>query len=239
MAASREREETRRKLALMRNPADLLREVTAAGGSGGGVSRVDAGGLRRHPRPVPIIPTEKLAAARDAATGYDPRLDRYAAERAADAKKIADQLAVEEARSRREAQLDDLSLVPNLELAARRVGGGPARGGRDALATLAEANFDPPVNARDAARRAGGLKAAGRDDGGDDDASADRRREAIRWADEGGGNDAPPEQGVVGMLDLDDPSAPKSRPRWEMDENLRRLRRYENTGIWNAERDAR
>ena len=239
LAASREREETRRKLALMRNPADLLREVTAAGASGGGVSRVDAGGLRRQPRPVPIIPTEKLAAARDAATGYDPRLDRYAAERAADAKKIADQLAVEEARSRREAQLDDLSLVPNLELAARRVGGGPARGGRDALATLAEANFDPPVNARDAARRAGGLKAAGRDDGGDDDASADRRREAIRWADEGGGNDAPPEQGVVGMLDLDDPSAPKSRPRWEMDENLRRLRRYENTGIWNAERDAR
>ena len=239
LAASREREETRRKLALMRNPADLLREVTAAGASGGGVSRVDAGGLRRHPRPVPIIPTEKLAAARDAATGYDPRLDRYAAERAADAKKIAEQLAAEEARSRREAQLDDLSLVPNLELAARRVGGGPARGGRDALATLAEANFDPPANARDAARRAGGLKAAGRDDGGDDDASADRRREAIRWADEGGGNDAPPEEGVVGMLDLDDPSAPKSKPRWEMDENLRRLRRYENTGIWNAERDAR
>ena len=87
LAASRAREETRRKLALLRNPADLLREVTAAGGSGGGVSRVDAGGMRRHPQPVPIIPTEKLVAARDAATGYDPRLDRYAADRAADSKK--------------------------------------------------------------------------------------------------------------------------------------------------------
>ena len=241
LAASRAREETRRKLALLRNPADLLREVTAAGGSGGGVSRVDAGGLRRHPQPVPIIPTEKLVAARDAATGYDPRLDRYAADRAADSKKIADQLAAEEARSRREARLDDLSLVPNLELAARRVGGGPARGGRDPLVTLAEANVDPPVNARDAARRGGGKAAAGRDDvyGGDDDASADGRREAIRWADEGGVNDAPPEAGVVGMLDLSDPSAPTSKPRWEMDENLRRLRRYENTGIWNATRDAR
>ena len=32
-------------------------------------------------------------------------------------------------------------------------------------------------------------------------------------------------------FDPNDPNAPRAKPTWEMDENMRKLRRYENTGL--------
>ena len=44
-------------------------------------------------------------------------------------------------------------------------------------------------------------------------------------------NDAPDAAGAVSMLDPHDPRAPKVKAMWEMDDNMRRLSRYENTGL--------
>ena len=128
VAEVRRREETKRQLALVQNPANLLRAVTAPG-----ASRTDGGvgsAAKRAGRPdaVPFIPVEKLVFARESAQGYDARLDKYAAERARRAKEASEsgltqaetaaRDAVEDARQRREALLDDLSLVPRLGLAS-------------------------------------------------------------------------------------------------------------------------
>ena len=106
----------------------------------------------------------------------------------------------------------------------------------------------PPINARDAVRRAAGVHAADAGQGagppskqptGDRDAAAaaaasEVRREAIRWADEGAVNDAPGGSAVVGM-DTEHPDAPKAKPQWDLDDNLKRWKRYESTGIWTAD----
>ena len=74
--------------------------------------------------------------------------------------------AREDAAQRREALLDDLSLVPRLGLAAGRIGGGEHR--TRALASIDDNQVDwiPPRNARDAARRAGGVHATDAGQGG-------------------------------------------------------------------------
>lgn len=252
-ADARRAEETRRQLAVMQNPANVLRAVTAADGKG-------PAGAKRGQR-VPFIPVERLVRARNEATGYDARLDRHAAAGAGGGGGLglapgASRVAVdqwEEAKVRREALLDDLSLVPNLGLSRVGVGGGAADG--RALATVDGAHHanqrdgsHPPINARDAARRAAGLHGVDAGQGAgppsraptadrDGDAAAaltEARREAVRWADEGAVNDAPSEAGVIGM-DPDDPRAPRAKPNWDLDENLQRWRRYEHTGIWTAD----
>ena len=90
VAEVRRREETKRQLALVQNPANLLRAVTAPG-----ASRTDGGvgsAAKRAGRPdaVPFIPVEKLVFARESAQGYDARLDKYAAERARRAKEASE-----------------------------------------------------------------------------------------------------------------------------------------------------
>jgi uncharacterized membrane protein YgcG len=255
VAESRRREETRRQLAVMQNPQSLLRAVTAADGKGPAAPR------RRQP--VPFIPVERLVRARNEASGYDARLDRYAAVGAGGgganagatphlggssgggggATKSAFNQWETDAEARREALQDDFSFVPTLDLPSLRIGGGAPTG----VSTLALAAA-PPRNARDAARRAVGVHATdtgqgagppSRQPSGDRDAAAVAsasfaRGEAIRWMDEGAINDAPAEGGAVGM-DPNDPHAPKSKPDWDLDDNLRRWKKYENTGIWTED----
>jgi hypothetical protein len=36
-------------------------------------------------------------------------------------------------------------------------------------------------------------------------------------------------------MDPNDPHAPKSKPDWDLDDNLRRWKKYENTGIWTED----
>ena len=111
--------------------------------------------------------------------------------------------------------MDDLSLVPNLELAAQARGAAAPPAEAEIRSSLAEANVDPPVNARDAARRGGERRQREETTcaAGTDDASADGRRGGDSVGGRGESATPPPETGVVGMLDLSDPSAPTSKPR--------------------------
>ena len=252
IAEVRRREETKRQLALVQNPANLLRAVTAPG-----ASRTDGGvgsAAKRAGRPdaVPFIPVEKLVFARESAQGYDARLDKYAAERARRAKEASEsglteaetaaRDAAEDARQRREALLDDLSLVPRLGLASMS-----ARGALADIDDNAGVDWTPPVNARDAARRAGGVHATDAGQGGpshsrpptldrEGDAAKEEREaaaRAVRWREDGAENDAPPEADAVSHLAPGDPRAVSSKPMWALDENINKLRRFESTGLGN------
>ena len=252
VAEVRRREETKRQLALVQNPANLLRAVTAPG-----ASRTDGGvgsAAKRAGRPdaVPFIPVEKLVFARESAQGYDARLDKYAAERARRAKEASEsglteaetaaRDAAEDARQRREALLDDLSLVPRLGLASMS-----ARGALADIDDNAGVDWTPPVNARDAARRAGGVHATDAGQGGpshsrpptldrEGDAAKEEREAAartVRWREDGAKNDAPPEADAVSHLAPGDPRAVSSKPMWALDENINKLRRFESTGLGN------
>ena len=259
LAELRRREETKRQLALIQNPANMLKAVTAPGAArtDGGIGSSAQKAPGKRPDVVPFIPVEKLVFARESASGYDARLDRYAADRARHREEdtrmgLTEQEAAardarEDAAQRREALLDDLSLVPRLGLAAGRIGGGEHR--TRALASIDDNQVDwiPPRNARDAARRAGGVHATDAGQGGPGgsqpptlDREGDAAREekeaaarAVRWREDGAENDAPAGADAVSHLAPGDPRAVQSKPMWALDENINKLRKFESTGLGN------
>jgi hypothetical protein len=237
----------------------MLKAVTAPGAArtDGGIGSSAQKAPGKRPDVVPFIPVEKLVFARESASGYDARLDRYAADRARHREEdtrmglteqeTAARDAREDAAQRREALLDDLSLVPRLGLAAGRIGGGEHR--TRALASIDDNQVDwiPPRNARDAARRAGGVHATDAGQGGPGgsqpptlDREGDAAREekeaaarAVRWREDGAENDAPAGADAVSHLAPGDPRAVQSKPMWALDENINKLRKFESTGLGN------
>ena len=211
----RRQAEARRRAELTQNPDKLLRAVTTAGGV--------AGTAPRRQR-VPSLGVANLAAARDVATGYDARLDAHAM-----AARGRTRDPAEEERARKEALLDDLSVVPNLTAAMKRqnVGAGATR-----RKTIDDDDDDdaylaaPPMAPRGGAGRDASIPAKL--------AAAKRAKEEEEAANvnaKAAVNDAPDAAGAVSMLDPHDPRAPKAKAMWEMDDNMRRLSRYENTGL--------
>ena len=173
---------------------------------------------------MPSLGVANLAAARDVATGYDARLDAHAM-----AARGRTRDPAEEERARKEALLDDLSVVPNLTAAMKRqnVGAGATR-----RKTIDDDDDDdaylaaPPMAPRGGAGRDASIPAKL--------AAAKRAKEEEEAANvnaKAAVNDAPDAAGAVSMLDPHDPRAPKAKAMWEMDDNMRRLSRYENTGL--------